>query len=248
MQEKDYWRVEQACRDAWPAAREEQTQGWLFRISGGETRRTNSVNALPTAKSVQAVMAEAEIFYGRHERPLLFRTLSFQPEFEAELAKTGFNDLGETVCTLTASLHGVQRPSAHEVDLTMVPSPEWVGDKLRLTPMSLPQEKAYRFMLHHLRVPTAFARVSNAGQGASVAYGAISQGLLVIESVITDEAHRGQRLADATVGALMDWGFAAGAKAACLQVVRENMPARALYKRLGFAGELYRYNYWRLGK
>jgi len=247
MQVEDYWRIEQACRDAWPAAREEQTQGWVFRISGGETRRTNSVNALPSAKSVQAVLPEAEVFYGRHERSLLFRTLSFQPEFEAELIRAGFSDLDETVCTLKAPLDGGQRPSAHEIDLTMVPCPEWIADKLRLTPMSAPQEKAYHFMLHHLRVPTAFARVANAGSGASVAYGAISQGLLIIESVVTDEAHRGQRLADATVAALMDWGFAAGAEAACLQVVRKNMPARALYKRLGFGQELYRYNYWQSG-
>lgn len=248
MQEEDYWRIEQACRDAWPAAREEQTQGWVFRISGGETRRTNSVNALPAAKSVQSVMGEAEAFYGRHDRPLLFRTLSFQPEFEAELIQAGFRNLDETVCTLTAPLEGGERPSAHEIDLTLVPNHKWIEDKLRLTPMSAPQEKAYRFMLHHLRVPTAFARVSNAGQSASVAYGAISRGLLIIESVVTVEALRGQRMADATVAALMDWGFAAGAEVACLQVVQKNAPARALYNRLGFSQELYRYNYWCSGK
>lgn len=252
MQENEFWQIEQACRDAWPAVREEQVQGWLFRISGGETRRTNSVNATSGAKSVLEVLPEADAFFERYERPLLFRTLSFQPEVDAELAAAGFCNLGETVCTLRASLEADGGPfadnaTAANVEVSLVPTPEWIGDKLRLTPMTAPQERAYRRMLHHLRVPVAFVRISNDQKGLGVAYGAISEDMLIIESVVTDPDHRGQGLGATMVGALMRWGFGAGAETACLQVVSDNAPARALYQKLGFNEELYRYAYWARG-
>jgi ribosomal protein S18 acetylase RimI-like enzyme len=36
-----------------------------------------------------------------------------------------------------------------------------------------------------------------------------------------------------------------GAKAACVQVLSDNVPALRLYRRLGFGDELYRYHYRR---
>ena len=43
----------------------------------------------------------------------------------------------------------------------------------------------------------------------------------------------------------MAWGRARGAAQACLQVVDDNRPARALYAGLGFDRELARYHYRR---
>ena len=40
------WRIEQACREGWPAAVETVAHGWLLRRSGGRIRRTNSANPL----------------------------------------------------------------------------------------------------------------------------------------------------------------------------------------------------------
>ncbi len=43
------------------------------------------------------------------------------------------------------------------------------------------------------------------------------------------------------VGSLLAWGAGQGARAAYLQVMEENLPARALYVRHGFAAA---YRYW----
>jgi ribosomal protein S18 acetylase RimI-like enzyme len=70
-------------------------------------------------------------------------------------------------------------------------------------------------------------------------------GWLCVEAVATDAAWRGRGLAGQAVEALMAWGAARGALAAGLQVQADNVAAQALYRRLGFARELYRYHYRR---
>ncbi|RUY66493.1 GNAT family N-acetyltransferase, partial [Mesorhizobium sp. M7A.F.Ca.CA.001.09.2.1] len=58
------WRVEQACREGWPAATETLVDGWLLRRSGGRIRRTNSANPLRGERGApDAVIDAAESFY-----------------------------------------------------------------------------------------------------------------------------------------------------------------------------------------
>ena len=243
MQEQLFWRVEKACRDAWPAHHETQAEGWLLRVSGGTTRRTNSLNPTENAQSISKIMSLARQTYGVAGRPVLFRLPTFLPAIEGELAREGFSPDAET-CTLFAPLQGDVRPEA-DVLLEPLPKPVWIAARKRLSPTDQEQEKAYEAMLGRIDLPVAFASISEGGAPVSLAYGAIDAGLLVIESVVTDENNRGHGLAARTVGALMGWARAAGATQACLQVLADNPPAHALYRKLGFARELYRYHYWR---
>jgi N-acetylglutamate synthase len=238
------WCVEHACWTAWPSAESKEVEGWVFRSSGGETKRTNSVNATAAARSVQEVLSAAAGHYAKRGMPLLFRTLSFQPEFEEELAAYGFLPEGKT-CTLQADLSDETTSLNPFLESHSKPSEEWVADKLRLTPMSAGQERAYRTMLASLKVPVRFARITHDGVGVSLAYGAIVDGILIIESVVTDPDQRGKGLARDVVGALMAWGQTQGAEVSCLQVMSDNAPGHALYRKLGFGAELYRYQYWR---
>jgi ribosomal protein S18 acetylase RimI-like enzyme len=68
---------------------------------------------------------------------------------------------------------------------------------------------------------------------------------LVIESVVTHLEHRQRGYGGQTIGYLLDWAKRSGAVGACLQVRADNIPARALYRALGFKTELYQYHYRR---
>src|SRR5215469_9877896 len=57
------WRVEEACRNAWPALREVLLDGWLLRFSEGLTRRANSAN--PILPVGPADIAASEALYRR---------------------------------------------------------------------------------------------------------------------------------------------------------------------------------------
>ena len=94
-----------------------------------------------------------------------------------------------------------------------------------------------------IALPKAFAALRVEGVIASLAYGAVDRGLLVIGSVATSGTMRARGFAQRGVGRLMGWAKAMGATGACVQVVADNHPARALYASLGFSTELYRYHY-----
>ncbi|MEQ9146254.1 MAG: GNAT family N-acetyltransferase [Parvibaculaceae bacterium] len=244
MDDALFWKAETACRAAWPAAHERLLDGWIVRQAGGTTRRTNSANPTAAAVSVAAVRPAIERLFEERGQDPLFRVPGFLPAFEEELAEAGFVAEGET-CTLLASLE--ERPDyrASGVTLERSVSPEWLAAKRRLSPMEPEQARIYSAMVDGLTLPRAFASLDRDGGIAAVAYGVVADDLLVIESVVTDPAHRGEGLGRACVGRLLGWALDEGVERACLQVEAENAPARALYRRLGFTRDLYRYRYWR---
>ena len=91
----------------------------------------------------------------------------------------------------------------------------------------------------------AFVALRQDGEIAALGYGAMSDGLVCLESVMTVERYRGRGLAYRAMSALMHWGRLRGATAVCLQVEDTNERAKRLYYRLGLTHELYRYDYRR---
>ena len=78
-----------------------------------------------------------------------------------------------------------------------------------------------------------------------MAYGATNNGVMVIESVITEARYRGRGLATRALSALIDWAASRSVQAVCLQVEATNERGMRLYRRLGLRQKLYRYEYRR---
>jgi ribosomal protein S18 acetylase RimI-like enzyme len=239
------WRVEEACANAWPSPRQAVQGDWLIRISGGATRRTNSVNPLRAARHEPAAVLEAaQALYRAQDQDTLFRVPSFVHGVDGPLEQMGFSFEGET-CTLFADL-GERVPAwDHGVELTTRPTGDWLRAKARLTPLKDNEHWIYEAMLGAIVAPRAFAGARVEGELVAVAYGVVNDGLLVVESVVTDERFRQRGLARRTVGKLIDWACGQAAHGAALQVVADNHAAHSLYRSLGFDRELYRYHYRR---
>ena len=123
-------------------------------------------------------------------------------------------------------------------------SEEWFAAYRRHARCSDDEARGRREILNVLAVPAFFAGARDAsGEIASVGFGAIHDGLICLQWVVTDPAQRRHGFSHATLAALLGRAYEAGARGACLQVVAANAPAIALYERLGFACELYRYHY-----
>jgi GNAT superfamily N-acetyltransferase len=237
------WRVEEACLNAWPSPRQLFLHGWILRFSGGSTRRTNSVNPMRwDRRDAPGIIAAAETLYGSLGRNTIFRLPDMAADIDEALNRRGYV-FDEDVATLIADPVTMPRLVPSDAVLSEAPDEAWLAMRQRTAGMGDADFAVYRQMLDILVLPRRFASISEGNAVCSIAYGAIHDRLLVIESVATLPAFRKRGLGARTVGALLAWGCDEGIEAACLQVVADNQPARALYDRLGFTRDLYHYHY-----
>jgi N-acetylglutamate synthase len=239
------WRVEEACREAWPSAESKVFEGWLLRRSGGRIRRTNSVNPLPGQRGeASAVIDMAEAYYERNQQTPLFRVPTIAAELESALDRGGYLPEAETV-VLFRELDRFSAVGDERTVIATEPGEVWLGARHRMGGESQHDRQVFRDMVGLIGGPKAFASTRVDGEIVAVAYGVIHDGLLVLEAVETDARYRGRGLGYSTTSALLGWARQMGAKACGLQCVADNLPARALYASLGLRQELYRYHYRR---
>jgi ribosomal protein S18 acetylase RimI-like enzyme len=237
------WRVEEACLNAWPTLREVLLDGWVLRFSEGLTRRANSANPLGPVSEVD--LRACETLYRRLGLPTIIRVLSLiDPSVDDLLAKAGYTGEGES-CVLYGPIEDIEAARDPDVGLLDEPTPEWFGAMAVLQNHSSDQAATYRRIVGQLAIPAAFAALSDEGGIVALAYGALHNGLLCYESVITDRLRRRQGWGRRIIKALAAWARDQGAVGVCLEVEAHNAAARALYDAIGLKTELYRYHYRR---
>lgn len=237
------WRVEETCLNAWPALREVLLDGWLLRFSEGLTRRANSAN--PLRPVLRADLTACVALYRRLGLPTIIRVLSLSdPSVDERLAEAGYTKEGES-CVLYGQIEDVEEAADPAVRLLHQPTPEWFAAMAALQNHSSEQAATYRRIVGQLAIPAAFAALSDEGDPVALAYGALHNGLLCYESVITNSRRRGQGYGRRIITTLAAWAKKQGADGACLEVEAGNAPARALYDAFGLKTELYRYHYRR---
>ena len=239
------WRVEETCLNAWPALRQVLLGGWVLRFSGGLTRRANSANPLGVRdQDTDALIAGSETLYRRHRLPTIFRLPSIiEPAIDARLAALGYGREGLSL-VLYGDIGAVPSVRDPEVRLLPRPTPQWFAAMAALQHHTKKQAGLYRRIVGSLAIPAAFATISDDRGIAALAYGAIHDGLICYESVVTDHSRQRRGYARRVVTSLAAWAEGQGARGACLEVEAANTPARALYDVLGFE-EVYGYHYRR---
>jgi N-acetylglutamate synthase len=243
-------RVEEACLNGWPALREVVFDGWLIRLADGHTRRTNSVNlvsagTLPLDHKIQYCEA---VYTAQSQSTIFCIPTGADPTLSEVLDRSGYGPPEDESCVLFKDLAEAPLEPAGDVVLEEgFPGEAWLNALARLHGQSEATQSIHRKTLKSLSVPAVFAAVrANDGRLGALAFGAVHDGLVCVNSVVTDPACRRQGLARKAVAAVLGWAQErCGATGACLAVVADNAPARALYRELGFNRELYRYHYRR---
>ena len=235
--------MEEAFDAAWPSLRAVRAGDWLAKFGQGVSRRSNSANpTTPSARLDETVIDACEEAYGGAGQPTYFRAPSFlDPAVDRVLERRGYAWEGESL-TLVGPLTG---PAASDVERLSRPSREWLDASSAIAARSPVQAEAFAAILSRLKAPAAFVALRRHGAIVALGYGAVQADWLCIEAVATHPDWRGQGLARQAVSALTAWGAGQGATGAGLQVSADNPAAMALYRRLGFERELYRYHYRR---
>ncbi len=238
------------CLNAWPAPRQVLFGGWVLRFGNGLTRRANSANPLDGQHmDADRLIAGCEALYRRRRQPTIFRVPSLiDRAFDVRLAERGYGLEGLSLVLHGEIGHGeigaVPAVRDPEVRLLSRPNSQWFAAMAALQRHTSKDAGRYRRIVGHLAVPAAFAALADNGGVAALAYGAIHDGLICYESVVTDPSRQRRGYARRIIATLAAWAADQGAIGACLEVEAANAPARALYDALGFT-ELYRYHYRR---
>ena len=240
------WRVEETCLNAWPALRQALLDGWVLRFSGGVTRRANSANPLPADYNrTDALIPACEALYRRQLLPTIFRVPSIiDPDLDERLDALGYGSEGES-WVLYGDIDVAAAAKEPDVQLSAHPTPEWFRAMAALQNHTIEQSGIYRRIVGAIVIPAAFAALAIDGEFVALAYGAIHNGLLCYESVITDSRRQRHGYARRVIATLAAWAKDEGARGACLQVEAGNAPALALYDAIGLKTRLYRYHYSR---
>ena len=123
----------------------------------------------------------------------------------------------------------------------------WLGDFHRLSGNHRPDAETHQRLLENIRGETCYMVLMVEGEVVACGLAVESGGLVGIFDVVTAPEHRRKGYGLELMEALLEWAINTHAHHAYLQVIRENIPAMTLYKKMRFK-ELYRYWYRALDK
>jgi N-acetylglutamate synthase len=256
-------RVEEASLNAWPATAQLVLDGWLVRFAQGFTKRANSVIPLyPGSRDLAEKVRFCENLYARERLKTIFRITSIDAHdgLDAFLATRGYRRQDPTEVLYLPLGQGTDDESTPELRprpgagpaapaLSMQPLPlqplplqTWLDAYAHLSGLPVAARPHHEAILRHIPLPCCHAVLGDAGDPLACGLAVLEQDLVGLFDVVTRADVRRTGHGEALVAGLLDWGRRQGAHTAYLQMVADNAPAAALYRKLGFRS-LYRYCY-----
>jgi GNAT superfamily N-acetyltransferase len=229
----DLTRIERLHVRAWPALETANINGWLWRFSGGGSKRANSVSTVDFSGSDPAVaLDEVEARYRARNVTAQVHTYDLSsPAGLTDLLQGRGYGITETTLTMAKAV-GAPNPSV-DVEVAAVPSAEW--REVYLGAISESRRRINAQILNAVPRPCAYFSCRRDGQVVSTGLCVIDGDFGVVECMATRAEARRQGGADAVLRSLEAWAAKQGARTLALQVVAINAPAVALYTRFGFA-------------
>ena len=232
--------LEASGRAALPALHEERHGDWLLRVSGGDTKRVNSVNPLVDYARVEEVRTAAEQVYAAHGQPCRFRlTPLAHSDADGMLERAGYEVLDHSL-TMVAS----PGPSAADPRLILKPRADaaWLSRAEALSVRSPEAAAVQAKLLAAMPGPMALALLDEGGRPVAAGYTSTGGGRAQLSDIVVAPSARGRGLGRRLVAGLLGWAHAQGCREAMLQVLASNAVARGLYRSLGFT-DAYAYHY-----
>jgi ribosomal protein S18 acetylase RimI-like enzyme len=234
--------LERRAFKAWPALETHDRHGWAQRLSGGYTKRANSINALEVESPLTLETKNGlEAPYRAASLPPVWRLTPLAPaNADTLLAEAGYRRIDESLVQ-RAPIDGrfVLDP---EVRVDASPSDAWLAGFAALSPVAPQHRETMARMLRAIAAPVGFARVEDAGQLVAFALGVVEGDHVGLFDVLVAPQARRRGLARRLTQSIGAWGRGHGARFAYLQVVATNAAALPLYADLGFE-TVYSYAY-----
>ncbi len=239
----------------------------MLRFAKGFTKRANSIvplyptdaeQGIASAPSDELLLAKiryCENLYAREQLTTVFRLTSINQalhdagapddgpaRLDALLSERGYA-LAERNFVLACDLANTPADEgAGDDGLRLVSLDEWLSAYCRISGMDEPARTLHGYILRAISGECGFALLTNhAGTPVACGLAVLERELVGLFDVVTDREHRRQGHSRRLLEGIFHWARARGATRAYLQVVRDNAPALALYRQLGFT---HCYDYW----
>ena len=240
-------RVEDAGINASAPPQQRWLDGWLLRFSPGKAKRARCVQAVADGRlSLAQRLALCTEAFDEAGLPMVIRITPFSrpSRLDKALAALAYARQDDTRVMVAPQCPRRPEPLPAHLQLQPCSAAELaeVVSALRGSPDS--QRRAMAERLAWSPVPYQGWLLRRRDNGALLACGqtARESDLVGLYDVFTVPAVRGQGLGRLLCGLLLENAAAAGARVAYLQVEADNQPARAIYRRMGFA-DAYAYHY-----
>jgi GNAT superfamily N-acetyltransferase len=244
--------VERATLAALPPDAVEELPGWLLPLDAGTVGRAHSAVPLRHEAPDAALLPHIEQRYRAHGLPPLFRLPVDLPAFDgfqAELRARGYIPSRPTLVMTGTPEAMAAGGSGHGVRLDAAPTDAW--SRVYLGEGFDPADGASRVRLLRRAKDALYASASLPPDGdanaeaqlAAVGCACFSGALVGVHGMRTRPRFRGRGLARQLMAAMGAEALRRGVTDAFLQVEVENVLARSLYARIGFA-PAWTYVYW----
>jgi ribosomal protein S18 acetylase RimI-like enzyme len=241
--------IEELAANAWPAAVVQVVDGWRLRFNWNVTRRANSVwpNGVGQYHTLEQKLAWVEEFYARQSCPARYQICpAAQPaDLNDILAERGYTTDARTAvqtATIETLLSRTKPTPAYRVNLTETYDDAWFAAYCRAEAVNPQAAEGRRNILARIGPRAGYALLQVEGYPAGMGLAVMERGWVGIFSMATEAEFRRRGLATVVMRSLAEWGKANGATQLYLQVMENNGPAQALYRKLGFE-TLYHYHY-----
>jgi ribosomal protein S18 acetylase RimI-like enzyme len=239
-------RIEDAGLNASTPPQQLWVDGWLVRLSPGKAKRARCINAVaPGRLSVEDKLSTVTELYRDVKLPLIFRLTPFtEPgDLDARLNALGLRRFDHTLVMLCdIAQHTIRTTLPAHVHLQPVGPRAFAQAIGQLRGSTPDQQQAHALRLAASPVPYRGVLMLHGDKLLACGQTAREGDRVGIYDVFTAPEARNQGLAGTLCAAMLQHSAHDGARIAYLQVDMDNLPARAVYQRLGFqAGYDYHY-------
>ena len=244
MKPEEINELELIAHNAWFAQERMRIGGWLLRADNGVTRRANSVLPLgPPGLALSTAIDFAIEFYQSREIIPRFQMseASLPKELDTTLEERGFIK-AFPVEVWTAEIFSLENlKTNYDTDLLDYLSDEWVQTYLQASGYDSSTMGVRKGILERTKQARVYVQAKRNDSIDAVGFGVVEGKWLGVFNIATHPDKRRLGAATAINHALGIWGNQLGATHVYLQVETNNITAKNLYTKLGFA---HAYTYW----
>lgn len=230
--------IEELEANSWPAHTQQALGAWRMRATLNVTKRANSVYTNGPMPEGGAWLDIVEEFYRRRSIPPCFYMSAASPaELDGILAARGYQRIFEGY-TMTGScrtaLERLAETDRFAAEFAEEASSEWIDDFMRLEEFPPERYEGYVRIFSAIGPQKSFVRLRENGEVAALGTVVAERGWAGLCNIVVGAEHRGKGAAKALLRSLAGWALQIGAEQLYFQVLKDNLPALSLYRKLGF--------------